>query len=182
MLKFVNFQMKNLPFFAFGVYICRGNIDKSKNMNGIIEFYAVNDQRSTAIKKGYSLRPLRTTTINAHELSMHVEQDSKIDHARVEYIMASVVKQVKEMVLNGHKVELGELGVIGLTCQGTGSERQEDVTVKKNVKGLKFTFRPSALLKDKMTQVQKTLVESGDGKNKRFDEHGALLITDKKDK
>ena len=86
------------------------------------------------------------------------------------------------MVLNGHKVELGDLGVIGLTCQGTGSERQKDVTVKKNVKGLKFTFRPSALLKEKMSRVEMTLVKPEDGKDKRFDEHGALLITDKEDK
>ena len=152
-----------------------------ENRSGIIGFYAVNDQRSTAIKKGYSLRPQKLTTIDGRELSMHVEMDSRIDHARVEYIMASVVKQVKEMVLNGHKVELGDLGVIGLTCQGTGSERQEDVTVKKNIKGLKFTFRPSALLKSKMARVEMTLVEPEDGENKRFDEHGALLITDKED-
>ena len=74
--------------------------------------------------------------------------------------MASVVKQVKEMVLNGHKVELGDLGVIGLTCQGTGSERQEDVTVKKNIKGLKFTFRPSALLKSKVSIRRNTRCSS----------------------
>lgn len=153
-----------------------------ENRNGSIGFYAVNDQRSTAIKKGYSLRPQRLTTIDGRELAMHVEMDSGIDHARVEYIIASVVKQVKEMVLNGHKVELGDLGVIGLTCQGTGSERQKDVTVKKNVKGLKFTFRPSALLKEKMSRVEMTLVKPEDGKDKRFDEHGALLITDKEDK
>ena len=152
-----------------------------ENRSGIIGFYAVNDQRSTAIRKGYSLRPQKLTTIDGRELSMHVEMDSRIDHARVEYIMASVVKQVKEMVLNGHKVELGDLGVIGLTCQGTGSERQEDVTVKKNIKGMKFTFRPSALLKSKMARVEMTLVEPEDGENKRFDEHGALLITDKED-
>jgi len=152
-----------------------------QSKSGNIEFYAVNDQRSTAIKKGYSLRPRRLPTIGARELAMHVEMDSKIDHARVEYIMASVVKQIREMVLNGHKVELGELGVIGLTCQGTGSERQEDVTVKKNVKGLKFTFRPSLFLKKKMTQVEMTLVEPEGGEHKQFDEHGALLITDKED-
>ena len=152
-----------------------------ENRSGIIGFYAVNDQRSTAIRKGYSLRPQKLTTIDGRELSMHVEMDSGIDHARVEYIMASVVKQVKEMVLNGHKVELGDLGVIGLTCQGTGSVRQEDVTVKKNIKGLKFTFRPSALLKSKMTRVEMTLVEPEGGMNKQFDKHGALLITDKED-
>ncbi len=144
-------------------------------------FYAVNDQRSTAIKKGYSLRPRRLHTIESRELAEYAEQDSQIDRARVEYIMASVVKQIKEMVLNGHKVELGDLGVIGLTCQGTGSERQEDVSVKKNVKGLKVTFRPSLYLKEKMTRVSMTLVTPRDGKGRRFDEHGALLITDGED-
>jgi len=153
-----------------------------KNKNGRIEFYAVNDQRSTAIKKGYSLRPLRLPTIQARELVMHVEQDSGIDHARVEYIMASVVKQIKEMVLNGHKVELGDLGVVGLTCMGKGSERKEDVTVKKNVKGLKVTFRPSAFLKDKMAQTEMSLVRPEGSPGKRFDEHDALLIIDREDK
>jgi len=152
-----------------------------ENKSGTIMFYAVNDQRSTAIKKGYSLRPRRLHTIESRELAEYAEQDSQIDRARVEYIMASVVKQIKEMVLNGHKVELGDLGVIGLTCQGTGSERQEDVSVKKNVKGLKVTFRPSLYLKEKMTRVSMTLVTPRDGKGRRFDEHGALLITDGED-
>lgn len=141
-------------------------------------FYAVNDQRSTAIKKGYSLRPYRLPTIDSRRLAEYAEKDSQIDRARVEYIMSSVVKQIKEMVLNGHKVELGDLGVIGLTCQGTGSERQEDVSVKKNVKGLKVTFRPSLYLKEKMAHVSMTLTTPTDGKGKRFDEHGALLIMD----
>lgn len=144
-------------------------------------FYAVNDQRSTAIKKGYSLRPYRLPTIDSRRLAEYAEKDSQIDRARVEYIMSSVVKQIKEMVLNGHKVELGDLGVIGLTCQGTGSERQEDVSVKKNVKGLKVTFRPSLYLKEKMAHVPMTLTTPTDGKGKRFDEHGALLIMDGED-
>lgn len=150
-----------------------------ENKKGNIMFYVVNDQRTTAIKKGYSLRPYRLPTIDARELSMHVEMDSKIDHARVEYIMASVVKQVKEMVLNGHKVELGDLGVIGLSCQGTGSERKEDVTVKNNVKAVKFTFRPSVYLKDKMKQVEMTRVEPEAVSGRQFDANGAVLITDK---
>lgn len=152
-----------------------------ENKSGTIMFYAVNDQRSTAIKKGYSLRPYRLPTIDSRRLAEYAEKDSQIDRARVEYIMSSVVKQIKEMVLNGHKVELGDLGVIGLTCQGTGSERQEDVSVKKNVKGLKVTFRPSLYLKEKMAHVPMTLTTPTDGKGKRFDEHGALLITDGED-
>lgn len=152
-----------------------------ENKSGTIMFYAVNDQRSTAIKKGYSLRPYRLPTIDSRRLAEYAEKDSQIDRARVEYIMSSVVKQIKEMVLNGHKVELGDLGVIGLTCQGTGSERQEDVSVKKNVKGLKVTFRPSSYLKEKMAHVSMTLTTPTDGKGKRLDEHGALLIMDGED-
>ena len=152
-----------------------------ENKSGTIMFYAVNDQRATAIKKGYSLRPYRLPTIDSRRLAEYAEQDSSIDRARVEYIMSSVVKQIKEMVLNGHKVELGDLGVIGLTCQGTGCERQEDVSVKKNVKGLKVTFRPSLYLKEKMAHVPMTLTTPTDGKGKRFDEHGALLIMDGED-
>jgi len=148
---------------------------------GKIQFYAVNDQRETAPKKGYSLRPFRTTTIDARSLAKHVEMDSHIDYARVEFVMASVVKQLKEMVLNGHKVALGELGLIGLTCHGTGSATEKEVTVKNNVKGLNFTFRPSVELKEELRTVKRELVVFDHGVSRKQDEHGALLIESKKE-
>ena len=149
---------------------------------GTIKFYAVNDQRTTALKKGYSLRPLRSTTIDARELAKHVEQDSHIDAARVQYVMAAVVKQMRQMVLNGHKVELGELGTVGLTCQGTGSDSEDEVTVRNNVKGLKFTFRPSVELKSQLQGVRCELVTLGDDVcSRKRDEHGAILIESKEE-
>ncbi len=146
---------------------------------GHVQFYAVNDQRSTAIKKGYSLRVNRLPVIDRHSLAEHVEQDSGIDRDRVEYLMAAVVKQIRQLVLNGHKVRLGRLGIIGLTCDGTGSDREEDVTVKNNVKSLRLTLRPSEELKTMMQGVKKELVPPPDKQGNRYDEHGALLITDK---
>lgn len=145
-------------------------------MKGSVRFYAVNDQRKTAPKKGYSLRPLRLTTIDSRTLAQHVELDSHIDSARVEYVMASVAKQIRQLVLNGHKVEMGELGTIGLTCQGTGSEAEDEVSVKNNVKGLKFTFRPSVTLKEKLRTVKCELVVLDACDGRKHDENGAVLI------
>ena len=147
---------------------------------GVIQFYPVNDQRSTAIKKGYTLRPLRHSTIDEHELARHVEADSGIDHARVEYIMASVVKQLREMVLNGHKVEIGELGTIGLTCRATGSDTEEQVTVNNNVKTLQFTFRPSVMLRQQLNTVHFQQTDELPKGCHLVDEHGAILLVDKK--
>ena len=149
---------------------------------GKVLFYAVNDQRATAPKKGYSLRPLRSTTIDARELAQHVEQDSHIDATRVQYVMAAVVKQMRQMVLNGHKVELGELGTVGLTCQGTGSASEKEVTVKNNVKGLKFTFRPSVEMKEQLQGVKCELVVLDNTIDvRKHDEHGAVLIESKEE-
>lgn len=147
---------------------------------GTILFYPVNDQRTTAIKKGYTLRPLRLSTIDEHELARHVEADSGIDHARVEYIMASVVKQLREMVLNGHKVELSELGTIGLTCRASGSESESEVTVKNNVKTLQFTFRPSARLREQLKNVHLQQTDERPKGSHLVDEHGAVLLVNKK--
>lgn len=123
-----------------------------------VDVYVVKDERSRTFKQGYSLRIQRSTTIGKRELAKYVEADSHIDHARVEYIMAAVVKQLKEMVLNGHKVNLGELGVIGLSCHSTGSECEEEVSVKNNVKGMQITFRPSMELKEELAQTKGRLV------------------------
>lgn len=146
---------------------------------GHVRFYAVNDQRSSAIKKGYSLRVGRLAVVDRHKLAEYVEMDSGIDRDRVEYLMAAVVKQIRQLVLNGHKVRLGRLGIIGLTCDGTGSDREEDVTVKKNVKSLRLTLRPSEELKTVMKGVKKELVPPPAKPGNRYDDHGALLITDK---
>lgn len=149
---------------------------------GKIQFYIVNDQRETAPKKGYSLRPKRSIAIDQRTLAQHVETDSQIDSARVSYIMSSIVKQIREMVLNGHKVELGELGVVGLTCQAIGSDTEDAVSVKGNVKGLKFTFRPSAKLKDKMKGVSKEIVRKNvNSQDGGHAEDSVLLITSRKE-
>lgn len=149
---------------------------------GKIQFYVVNDQRETAPKKGYSLRPKRSTLISQRDLSQYVEMDSRIDSARVSYIMSSIVKQIREMVLNGHKVELGDLGVVGLTCQATGSDTEDAVSVKGNVKTLKFTFRPSAALKDRMKSVHKEIVSAYDDKKDDCNaEDSVMLITSRKE-
>lgn len=148
---------------------------------GVIHFYPVNDQRPTAIKKGYTLRPLRLSTIDEHELARHVEADSGIDHARVEYIMASVVKQLREMVLNGHKVELSELGVIGLTCRARGSDTEQQVSVHNNVKTLQFTFRPSATLREQLGKVRCQLTDKLPKGRHLVDQHGAKLLKNKSD-
>ena len=119
---------------------------------------------------------------NAQPDSLQEEKGRmRFDYARVEYVMASVVKQLMEMVLNGHKVELGELGLIGLACHGTGSATEEEVTVKNNVKGLNFTFRPSVELKEELLTVKKELIVLDYGGSRKQDEHGALLIESRKE-
>ena len=154
---------------------------KQGTTKGHLQFYAVNDQRSTAIKQGYSLRVIRLPKIDSGELAEHVERDSKIDRDRVAYLAGAVAKQIRQLLLNGHKVELGRLGTIGLTCNSRGSDNKKDVTVKNNVKGLKVTFRPSGELKSTMKGVSKELVSNYSRPGFDYDEHGALLITDKKE-
>ena len=92
------------------------------------------------------------------------------------------MKQMRQMVLNGHKVELGELGTVGLTCQGTGSASEKEVTVKNNVKGLKFTFRPSVEMKEQLQGVKCELVVLDNTIDvRKHDEHGAVLIESKEE-
>lgn len=170
-------------------YLC--NINQTKNQKdmakkqgrtqGRLQFYAVNDQRSTAIKKGYSLRVIRLPKIDSRELAEHVERDSKIDRDRMAYLVGAVAKQIRQLLLNGHKVQLGRLGTIGLTCDSRGSDNRKEVTVKNNVEGLKVTFRPSAELKDAMKGVDKELVTNHQRPGYDYDKHGALLITDKQE-
>ncbi|MBQ8064218.1 MAG: hypothetical protein IJ200_00995 [Prevotella sp.] len=143
-----------------------------------IQFYAVNDQRSTAPKQGYWLRPMRLQKIDSKTLAKHVEMDSHIDHARVEYIMASVVKQIREMVLNGHRVQLGELGTVELACHGSCSDSEQELSAKKNVKRLEIKLKPSADLKRAMQEIHLELTTTGDADGRKRDEHGAVVIED----
>ena len=144
-----------------------------------ISFFVVNDQRSTAPKKGYSLRPLRLPTVKRDELARHVELDSQIDHARVAYIMSAVAKQIRQLVLNGHKVELGELGIIGVTCHATGSDSPEQLSVKDNVKRMQLSFTPSREITRKMQGLHAHLVTfENNYKGRPVDEHGAVIIKD----
>lgn len=68
-------------------------------------------------------------------------------------VLETFFSRVNWHLVNGRGVELGQLGTFYPSITSTGHDNPEDVR-KESVKRFKVIFRPSAILKDKLSHVK----------------------------
>ncbi len=76
--------------------------------------YYIGTVRGTLIGKKedefFIPKPYIYNTINVSDLATHIALDSQVERARVQVIIDSLVKQIQEMVMNGHPIDIPHLG------------------------------------------------------------------------
>lgn len=83
---------------------------------GLIKMYArpikfkVNGPGTEETADGFVATPVRYSTINVEDLADHISADSRVERSKVAVITDSLIKQIREMVLNGHKIVVPHLG------------------------------------------------------------------------
>lgn len=90
-----------------------------------IEVYKVLNIKSAAYNKYYG-RVSHNSTIEASTLCQHAAMDSGIEASEVAVVYDAVLKQIKELLCNGHPIKIGGFGTlkIGISSEGWS---QEDV-------------------------------------------------------
>lgn len=118
---------------------------------GLIKMYArpitykVNGPGTTATAQGYVATPVRYSTISVEDLADHISADSRVERSKVAVITDSLIKQIREMVLNGHKIEIPHLGSFKPKIKSSMAINPESVDAASFTAKVKFT--PSVELK-----------------------------------
>ena len=106
----------------------------------------------TGEKKAYAFLQSRGT-LSIDEIADHlVSHGCNYDRGDVIAIITKLVNCSKELMLDGYRIELGDLGKLYLTCQSEGAVSKEKFT-RANIKSINVKFSASKLYDDLLQRV-----------------------------
>ncbi len=122
--------------------------------------YKVNGPGTEETATGYVASPARYSTISVEDLADHISADSRVERSKVAVITDSLIKQIREMVLNGHKIEIPHLGSFKPKIKGGMAVSIEDIDAAAFNARVKFL--PSMELKRELqsARIVKTEIPS----------------------
>lgn len=150
---------------------------------GLIKMYArpitykVNGPGTTETAEGYVATPVRYSTISVEDLADHISADSRVERSKVAVITDSLIKQIREMVLNGHKIEIPHLGSFKPKIKSSMAINPESVDAASFTAKVKFT--PSVELKRDLqaSRIEKTTLPTAPA-NPTIEKQKAAIIED----
>lgn len=129
---------------------------------GLIKMYArpitykVNGPGTEETAEGFVATPVRYSTISVEDLADHISADSRVERSKVAVITDSLIKQIREMVLNGHKIVVPHLGSFKPKIKSQLAINPESVDAASF--SAKVRFSPSVELKRDLqaARIEKT--------------------------
>ncbi len=121
-----------------------------------------NNSKSSAYGKHYG-RVVTSKTMSYAELCRHMAEHNSIFGEDVCLGVANKLQScILEQLLEGKKVQFGELGTFYLSAKSSGAEDAEDFSLGSNIQGLFLCFAPSRTdvnnLTSKMLKKKATLM------------------------
>ena len=111
-----------------------------------------NPMRPQDAKKAYAFLQSRST-LTIDELADHmVSHGCQYDRGDIIAIIVKLVSCSKELMLDGYRIQLGDLGKFYLTCQSEGAESLEKFT-RANIKAINVNFMASKQFADMVQKV-----------------------------
>lgn len=113
--------------------------------------------KSYGLYYGY-VEPYNTMTVD--DLTDHVAMDSKIERSEVSEISHALLKQIKQLVCNGHSIEIPHFGTIRMGLESKPADSYAAYNASKHVKGAHIVFTPCTELKSEVRKVKFFCVKS----------------------
>ena len=104
-------------------------------------------------KQMWFTKSITYTKIGFDQLVEHIAKDSGMSEGACEGAVRSIVKQVEEMVLNGHTIFIKNLGSFKMSISAKAPEDAEDAGAKQ-VYRRRLLYVPSQAIKDEIASTQ----------------------------
>jgi nucleoid DNA-binding protein len=98
-------------------------------------------------------RAVRYSTVKGDELVSYAAQSSHIPESTLRACTLAMKEAISYFVLNGHHVNLGKFGILGIRTKTKSAEDYEQVSTKL-VKRVTVGFTPSVEIKNAIAQIK----------------------------
>ena len=112
-----------------------------------------NDKMVKAYGKWF-MRAKPYGALSVEDLSNHIAMDSKVERTLVGEITKAVVKQMKELLMNGHPIRVPHLGLLKVQVSTEGAETKEEFNAGKHVKNAHLILVPTVEIKEEMRKMK----------------------------
>ena len=97
----------------------------------------------------YFTKSITYSKIGFDVLVKHVAADSGMSEAACEGAIRSIMKQVEEMVLNGHTIHIKQLGTLKISFSAKAPLTSEEAGAKQ-IHTRRLLYYPSSIIKDEI--------------------------------
>ena len=148
MRKFSNYESFFENYFVFSkiyCYFCNCNLHFAKStFLKCVSFLIM-----------YFTKSITYSKIGLDVLVKHVSADSGMSEAACEGAIRSIMKQVEEMVLNGHTIYIKQLGTLKMGISAKAPLTSEEAGAKQ-IRRRRLLYYPSPIIKD---EIENTVLD-----------------------
>ena len=112
-----------------------------------------NNQYSTSFGKWY-MTPHPNPTLDVEDLAYHIGQDSGVERSKVAEITRAVVKQIDELLCNGHAIRIPHLGMLKLGAKSKGTTTVTEFKAGADIKNVHLILVPDKEIKSELKKMR----------------------------
>lgn len=92
--------------------------------------------------------------LDVEVLAYHIALDSGVERTKVAEITRAIVKQIDELLCNGHAIRIPHLGLLKLGVTSKGEENATDFKAGKDIKDLHLILVPDKEIKKELKDMK----------------------------
>lgn len=120
---------------------------------GVIRYKVVAKKNPIAGSVKYYAQPELYSQISREDIVEAAQRNTSIPRAYLDMAYDALINEVENFVMNGHSVQIPNLGTISCRIRGAGADKRENFTTEY-ISKVGFTFLPDPYIKKLLKKVQ----------------------------
>ncbi len=120
---------------------------------GVIRYKVVQKRNPINDSVKYYAQPELYSQISKEDIIEAAQRNTSIPRAYLDMAYDALINEVENFVMNGHSVQIPNLGTISCRIRGTGADSREEYSTD-HISKVGFTFLPDPYIKKLLKKVQ----------------------------
>lgn len=120
---------------------------------GVIRYKVVAKRNPIDATVKYYAQPELYSQISKEDIVEAAQRNTSIPRAYLDMAYDALINEVENFVMNGHSVQIPNLGTISCRLRGNGADSRDTFTTEK-ISKVGFTFLPDPYIKKLLKKVQ----------------------------
>lgn len=120
---------------------------------GVIRYKVVSKRNPLDDSVKFYAQPELYSQISKEDIVEAAQRNTSIPRAYLDMAYDALINEVENFVMNGHSVQIPNLGTISCRINGTGAETRVKYTTE-HIRKVGFTFLPDPYIKKLLKKVQ----------------------------